>query len=388
MLADLHAHYPMRVLGDLTPRTALDRMSRIRGQPGVGGKLRALALKIASIFGSNRDWWSGYRITVDKMEKGGVGLGMSVLYRPGEEIGPPYKSPPEDRYFDALLDDLEAVEEEVATYDPSRIRLVTDRAQLDSCIKDGAIALVHCVEGGFHLGDKKAEIDENVEKLAKRGVVYVTVAHLFFRQVATSAPAIPFLRWDWVYNLLFPQPANEGLTERGRNIVRSLVKHRILVDVSHMRPDAVRETFELLDELDPAHEMPVISSHAGYHFGDQDYTHEQWAVDEIKKRDGVIGLIMAQFQLNDGLRKSHTKDLEESFKVIRSHIDKLAGDQEGRKHVALGTDFDGFIKPTMSGLEDMGDLALLEQWLRKEYGADADGIASGNALRVLRKLWR
>jgi microsomal dipeptidase-like Zn-dependent dipeptidase len=42
----------------------------------------------------------------------------------------------------------------------------------------------------------------------------------------------------------------------------------------------------------------------------------------------------------------------------------------------------------MSGLEDMGDLALLEQWLRKEYGADADGIASGNALRVLRKLWR
>ena len=192
MLADLHAHYPMRVVSDLTPRTTLDRMRRIRGQPGVAAKLRALALKIASMLGSHRDWWSGYRITVDQMAEGGVGLAMSVLYRPGEEVGPSYKAPPEDRYFDALLVDLQAVEEEVATYDRARIRLVHNRAELDSCIDDRAIALVHCVEGGFHLGDGKEEIERNVATLAEKGVVYVTVAHLFFRQVATSAPAVSY----------------------------------------------------------------------------------------------------------------------------------------------------------------------------------------------------
>jgi microsomal dipeptidase-like Zn-dependent dipeptidase len=387
MLADMHAHYPMRVVSDLTPRTTLDRMKRIRGQPGVKNKLRALLLKIASMLGSDRDWWSGYRITVDKMDEGGVGFAMSVLYRPEAEIGPPHASPPEPGYFDSLLEDLEAVEAEVATHDPGRVRLVHNRAELDACVQDGAIALVHCVEGGVHLGDSKEEIERNVATLAKKGVVYVTVGHLFFRQVATAAPAIPFLRWDWVYNLLFPQPDDEGLTERGRNIVEALVKHRILVDLSHMSEDSMRETFSLLDQLDDTGEMPVISSHAGFHFGGQEYMLERWAVDEIKKRDGVIGLIMAQYQLNDGLRKTDTTDRDESFEVIRRHIDELAGNQEGRRHVALGTDFDGFIKPTMGGLEDMGDLRFLEEWLRAEYPADADGMASGNALRVVRKLW-
>jgi microsomal dipeptidase-like Zn-dependent dipeptidase len=377
----------MRVVADLTPSTTLERMKRVRSQPGVKNKLRALILKVASMLGSDRDWWSGYRITVDKMEDGGVGLAMSVLYRPEEEVGHPHTAPPESGSFAKVLQDLQAVEDEVATYDPARIRLVHNRAELDSCIDDGVIALVHCVEGGFHLGDGREEIRQNVATLAAKGVVYVTVGHLFFRQVATSARAIPFLRWDWVYNMLFPQPADEGLTQRGRDIVEALVEHRILGDLSHMRPDAVRETFDVLDQLDPAREMPVISTHAGYHFGSQVYMHEPWAVDEIKKRDGVIGLIMAQYQLNDGLRKSHTKDRDESFEVIRRHIDALAGNDQGRKHVALGTDFDGFIKPTMTGLDDMAELARLEEWLRNEYGSDADGMASGNALRVLRKLW-
>ncbi len=37
--------------------------------------------------------------------------------------------------------------------------------------------------------------------------------------------------------------------------------------------------------------------------------------------------------------------------MICSHIDKIAEITGGYEHVALGTDFDGFIKPTMGGLE-------------------------------------
>ena len=43
-------------------------------------------------------------------------------------------------------------------------------------------------------------------------MVYVTVAHLFYRQVARNAPALPFLHWDWVYYLVFPTPRRGGLT--------------------------------------------------------------------------------------------------------------------------------------------------------------------------------
>ena len=155
---------------------------------------------------SHRDPWSGYRVTPEHVRGGGVGLAMSVLYRPGEEFGRHYTEPPESRYFRKLLEDLQDVEDDAATYDPARSGSSTT-APSSTPARPSATALVHCVEGGFHLGDEPEEIKANIKTLADKGIVYVTVAHLFYRQVAKNAPALPFLRWDWVYNLLFPQPA-------------------------------------------------------------------------------------------------------------------------------------------------------------------------------------
>ena len=390
MLADLHAHYPMRVVADLTPRSTLDYMRSVKDQRGMRNKLRALLIRLASRHFSHASPEDDYRVTVEGMRKGGVGLAMSVLYRPGEEILAHYSSPPRAGYFGKLLEDLDDVEAEVAgDNDRAVIRVVHDRAELERCLDDKAIALVHAVEGGFHLGEDPADIRANVRTLASKGVAYITVAHLFFREVANNAPALPFLKRDGVYNLLFPQLRSEGLTDRGIAAVRAMVEHRVMIDISHMRQDAIDETFELLDdELDPNRERPVIASHAGFRCGHQKYMLDEPTILKIKERDGVIGLILAQYQLNDGLRRKHTESFEEGFKVIRRHIDKIAGITGGHRHIALGTDFDGFIKPTMSGLERMGDLGLLERRLREAYG-DEEGelMTSGNALRVLRKLW-
>ena len=49
----------------------------------------------------------------------------------------------------------------------------------------------------------------------------------------------------------------------------------------------------------------------------------------------------------------------------------------GFEHVALGTDFDGFIKPTMTGLDKVTDLKKLEDALKDKYKADAERITSG-----------
>ena len=389
MLADWHAHYPMRVVSDLTPLTTVEQMGKITRRRGLGQKGRALILSVASRLFSDKDWWSGYRISVEGLREGGVGLVMSVLYRPFEEIDldRPYMAPPASGYFPKLVKDLEKVEEEVAGHDPGVIRLVRGRTELEQCLADGATALVHCVEGGFHLGDEPEEIETNVAELGRRGVAYVTVAHLFFRQVATNSPALPFLP-DFAFRLLFPQP-KVGLTDRGVAAVRAMVQNRVLIDISHMAPDAIEETFKLLDdELDPNCKMPVVATHAGYRFGDLEYMLDEPTIQQIKRRNGVVGLIMAQHQLNDGIRRTRTKSFEESFEVIGRHIDKIAEITGDNRYVSLGTDFDGFIKPTMSGLEGSADLKRLEDKLRDHYGdADAELITSQNAIRVLRQLW-
>jgi len=218
-------------------------------------------------------------------------------------------------------------------------------------------------------------------------VRYVTLAHLFWRQVATNAPAIPFLA-DKVYNAIFPQPAGAALTDLGEAAVRAMYRERILIDISHMREDAIDETFRLLEELDrqtgaDPKAFPVIASHSAFRFGGQAYNLTEETIRRIVARDGVVGLILAQHQLNDGLRDD-AKTLPETVEVLRRHIDAIAAAAGSHAHVGIGSDFDGFIKPTAAGLERIEDLAQLREPLAELYPADVDAILAGNAMRVLR----
>ncbi len=396
MWADLHAHYPMHVVSDADADSRLEPtlklMRTVRKRRGLRGRIQAAILWVAMKIGSDRTLDSGPRISIESMRKGDVRLAMSVLFQAFEEIdlSKRYAAPPTPDYFHGLLTEMAEVEAEVKSHGEDVIRIVGNREELDDCLKKGAIALVHAVEGGFHLGDSEEEIADNCRTLGRKGVGYVTVAHLFFRQVATNAPALPFLP-DWLYNLVFPQRVSDRLTSRGEAVVRGLVDNRILIDLTHMDPPAIHEVFDLLDrELDRGKEFPVVSTHAGYRFGKQQYMCDEGIVRKIAERGGVIGLIMAQHQLNDGVRKpnDYTETLEESLEVIYTHIDTIAKITGGYDNIALGTDFDGFIKPTMGGLETMADLAGLEAALVKKYGPEAAAkMTFGNALGVLEQLW-
>ena len=86
-----------------------------------------------------------------------------------------------------------------------------------------------------------------MHELAARGVLYITLAHLFWRRVATNTPALPFLP-DALYNLLFPQRGVAGAhrARQGRR-ARDATRRGVIVDISHMREDAIDATFALLD---------------------------------------------------------------------------------------------------------------------------------------------
>jgi microsomal dipeptidase-like Zn-dependent dipeptidase len=282
------------------------------------------------------------------------------------------------------------VEEELGRLDPKgkRHKVVRSAAELDTTLAAGKVAFMHCVEGGFHLGATPAEITAHVATLKARGVVYVTLAHLFWRDVATNAPAIPMLPDD-IYRFVFPQP-EEGLTALGEAAVRAMYEERILVDLSHMSERSLTETFDLLDRLDRESgadptDHPVIAGHTGYRFGDQEYMLSPETIRRIAARGGVIGLIMAQHQLNDGDINPDPDDPRNTPGVVIRHIDAIRAvlGAATNDHVAIGSDLDGFVKPTMAGIETVADLASFEEPLRAAYG-DADAILNGNALRVAR----
>jgi microsomal dipeptidase-like Zn-dependent dipeptidase len=327
-------------------------------------------------------------VTLSSLREGGVGVVLSVLYSPFDEmdLDQPYGAPPESDYLYSLLDQAELVEQNLAEKHGSTATIARHPDQIDAAVAAGKVAFVHCVEGGFHLGGTPGSIDDAVARLAERGVAYITLAHLFWRSVATNAPAIPFLP-DWLYRLVFPQPET-GLSELGVAAVRAMVRHRILIDVAHMSARALDQTLTLLDELDPEKRVPVVATHAGYRFGRQEYMLDEAAIERIAARQGVVGLIFAEHQILDGLRRRRTRSFDQSLEVLCRHIDRIAEITGSHRHVAIGSDLDGFIKPTLAGLQTMADMAALERALVASYGpADAELIASGNAVRVLRSYW-
>ena len=395
MLVDLHNHYPMHIGQSLPPARALfgDKDSRMRLLDRIDQKL----IYQFGRLGNHESFHSGPRVSLGKLRDGGASVACSVLLLPALEFGDrltrfysrryPYGAPPRAHYFPALLRQLEAVERSI---EESRldVRIARSGTELEACLERGDLVLIHCVEGGFHLGATPGAVEAAVAELATRGVAYITLAHLFWRRVATNVPLFPVgrRRSEAVYKRLFPQPAY-GLSELGRAAVRALVRHRVLIDVAHMSHRALDETFALLDELDPRRSVPVLSSHSAFRFGSAPYNADAETVARISERGGVVGLILAERFLGDGLGRPRPRSFADGFELLSAHIDRLAEITGSHAHTAIGSDLDGFIKPTLPGLENAAKLDRLRSALIERYGDAGGDIAARNVLRVLHRAW-
>jgi microsomal dipeptidase-like Zn-dependent dipeptidase len=381
MLVDLHAHYPMHLLADEQQQT--HERARNWWRQRWQGRVVDLISKVANYQGPG----DTPSVTEALMRDGDVGVTLSMLYQPFDEmdLSKSYGAPPQQSYFDDIVEQHRTVEEHVNAH-PGDVAVAHTVTELDQLLGGDVPVLIHAIEGGFALGHDRDEIGRNAATLAGLGVAYVTLAHLFFRDVATNAPALPFLP-DWLYNRVFPQPSNEGLTAIGREVLDALVDNGILIDLTHMRAQSIRDVLAQLDARDPERSIPVIATHMAYRFGGLEYSFDDATITAVAQRGGVLGCILCQHYITSGLG-SVKKTVEGSVDALCRHIDKIHELTGSYDHIGIGSDLDGYIKPALPGLEHMGRMQELQKRLRERYGAtDAEKLTSGNALRVLRAAW-
>jgi microsomal dipeptidase-like Zn-dependent dipeptidase len=385
MLVDLHAHYPMHVIPPDQPEQlerpgALERMTDWKGAR-FRAKLLDLISRHANYEGNKPEEAS---VTPAGMAAGDVGIALSVLYWPFDEFRFGYRAPPNKPFVEIILAQAGWVEDSLEQH-PGWI-LIDDAAKLEQAAEGKTRGLVHCTEGGFGLGSGVAEVRASVGRLADAGLAYITLAHLFWKRIATNAPALPFMP-DWVYRRIFRQP-NTGLSPEGWAAADEMVKRRVLIDVSHMSEQSFDDVMELVPE---GAETPVIATHSAARLDANPlaYNLTRGQVEQIAARDGVVGLIMCRHYIAPH-HDWQPASPRESLEALKTHIDLIA-DWTGSpgapsyEHIAIGTDLDGFIKPALKGLKDMEDMAPLQSFLREEYGPeDAEKISSANALRMLR----
>jgi microsomal dipeptidase-like Zn-dependent dipeptidase len=358
-LLDLHAHFGMHLPFPPPP-----------APPDVSDIVKALELWAANLlfnFNAGKP-----RVTLPLAHAGDVGGFASVLYDPDDEFF--RGTEPRPVAFENVVKHLKEVEQAVAG-DPS-IVIARNPAAFEAAYRDPTkIAMFHCIEGALAFGGDPG----NVRKLADLGVAYVTVAHLFYRGVATCENAFPHMP-DAVFRLINPQDENVGLTPLGGDIVRELFACGLLPDITHASALAQEEILTIARDF-PG--QPVISSHNSVRsVADYGLNLTDEAVQYVADSGGVVGVILSDYWLRPKV-KPGPPDITALFKVIDA-LRAIAGDDA----IAIGTDLDGFIHP-IDDVRDWSAATFLANRLADRYGAvAADKMLAENALRTLKGGWR
>lgn len=231
----------------------------------------------------------------------------------------------------------------------------SDAYRLPGCIpRNGRVRTFLAFEGAGPLAGKPEEL----AAWALRGLRVLGLVH-------TQANALASSSGDST-----PKPF--GLTAAGRDVVRTAAALGMAIDVSHASDRATREATKLGAELG----APVIATHSNAR-AVADHRRNLWD-DELRgiaRTGGVVGVNFHAGFLRPG-GKAQLADVVAQV----MHLVKVMGPE----HVAVGSDFEGDIRPA-EGLSDVSGYqrlasALLAAGLSR---AAVEGILNRNALRVL-----
>lgn len=236
-----------------------------------------------------------------------------------------------------------------------KVELAWTAADFKRINAEGKIAVQFLLEGAHGLGDDPAATNAFLDEMYAQGLRVVGLAHFTNNPYAASSAS--------------SHPDRPGLSPGGRALVKHMNEIGLAIDLAHVHPDSFREAVTLST-------APVIVSHTGVAARKNVFRNLQdWEIKAVAKTGGVIGVMYAPTWLGS--------DLHPPISEVVAHMRHIK-DLVGAKHIALGSDFDGFIW-LPKGMWDVRDLPKLTQAML-DGGFTPDevrGILGENTLRVL-----
>ena len=320
---------------------------------------------------------------ISRLRQGGVGGQFWSVFVPA--------SLDSSQHVSATMEQIDLVYNMIRRY-PETFQLALDSDQVETAFREGKIASMIGMEGGHSIGNSLATL----RMFYRLGARYMTLTH------SQNVP--------WADSCT-DEPMSHGLSEFGREVVREMNRLGMLVDLSHVSPDTMR------DALDTA-EAPVVFSHSS---AKAVANHPRNVPDDVLERVAEnCGVVMVSFvpsfvsqevtdhdQTRDAERKRLASIAEmdddqagtellkwedsnstpdATLSQVADHIDHIR-EVAGVEHIGIGSDFDG-IGSVPIGLEDVSTYpALTAELISREYSdEDILNILGRNVLRVMRQV--
>lgn len=232
------------------------------------------------------------------------------------------------------------------------IELVKDAASLERVSQQGKLAAFTCVEEGGFICNL-----EQLEQAYQLGVRYITLV------------------WNYESHIGVPSCIDQtrGLKEFGYQMVERMQQLGVMVDVSHLSDQGVRDVLKIA-------KLPIIASHSNARVLCE---HTRNLPDElirgIADNGGVIGVNCVPYFLDS---EDKTIRLAKMVAHIK-HIYQIAGEDV----LAIGNDFDGFSSRSIDDeIKSIADLPKLAGILQKTGFSERviEKIFHGNVLRILK----
>jgi membrane dipeptidase len=323
---------------------------------------------------------AGLHTDLPRLASGGVGAQFWSVFVPSSLAG--------DTAVTTVLEQIDLARRMIARY-PQALELALTAGDVERIFASGRVASLLGAEGGHAIAGSLGAL----RMLFALGVRYMTLTHNANVGWADSAT-------DTV--------AAGGLTDFGRDVVREMQRIGMLVDLSHVSPDTMR------DALDVA-AAPVIFSHSSARaICDSPRNVPDDVLARLADNGGVCmvtfvpGFVaqpcadwLAGLKAEASRRGLDPRDFRQLFSLepewqaahpqpqatlaqVADHVEHVR-EVAGVEHVGLGGDFDGTTDVTV-GLEDVSTYpALFAELLNRGWTeADCAALAGGNLLRVLR----
>ena len=322
----------------------------------------------------------GFHTDFPRLLAGGVGVQFWSVYVPAWSRGPRAAT---HRQIDLVR--------EMSALAPESTEMADGAGRAEAIRDGGRVAGLLGVEGGHAIENTL----EAVAEFYARGVRYMTLTH---------ADTI-----DWADSATDARH-HGGLTAFGRAVVTEMNRAGMLVDVSHVSADTMRQAVE-------ASRAPVIASHSSaFAIAQHPRNVPDDVIEMIAAGGGVVMVTfvpaflvpatatqsIGMFEEYRRLRAQFDPDDEAGFAAaakerfgsreidrgtvadVADHIEHVTA-VGGVAHVGIGSDFDG-TDHTPVGLEDVSCYpSITAELLERGWSvSDVLAVLGGNALRALR----